>query len=113
MDEDERRKIAESGHVYLANGVRVRFYGYKSQSCEIFGPEPGTKMCSWETAREVASRPDRRFLPTDHVEAGSWPGWGGVYLRRENFQTEKDYKEYSGPGILWVDAMGDSWGDLE
>jgi len=63
MDEAQRKALVESGPVYLADGLRAGFAGYKSADyCGVHSARPGFWACSWDTAAEVAARSDRRFL---------------------------------------------------
>jgi hypothetical protein len=96
LTEEERRAIVESGPVWLANGLRAQFAGIKiPESCGVSSCMPGFYACSWETAQEVVSRPDRRFTRTDFVwKTGN--AWLGVPPRREDFQTDEDYARYTG-----------------
>ena len=91
LTEDERRAIVESGPVYLANGRRAHFAGILNPiSCGVVSGEPGCWACSWETAKDVAARPDRRFGMFDVLwQTGS--GWLGVTPRPDDFQTPADY----------------------
>lgn len=91
IDEAERERIVKSGPVYLANGLRATLAGYKfPDGCGVTSALPGFWECSWETAQEVVSRPDRRFLPSDRIwKTGS--AWLGCRPGPGNFQTPEDY----------------------
>ncbi|MEI8164942.1 MAG: hypothetical protein WCG26_01125 [Chloroflexales bacterium] len=91
MTEDERRAIVVSGPVWLADGLRATIVGIMTPwHAGVSSVRPGFWACSWETAAEVVARPDRRFLPSDHV----WKtrdGWLGLTPRPTDFQTPADY----------------------
>lgn len=91
IDEEERRRIVESGPVYLANGLRATLSGWKQPfHCGVSSALPGFWACSWETARAVVSRPDRRFLHFDYIWLEQ-RGWLGVTPQPDEFQTPEDY----------------------
>lgn len=98
IDENERRRIVESGPVYLANGLRAKLAGWKDPfSCGVSSALPGFWGCSWETAQAVVAREGRRFVESDRI----WPtraGWLGVLPTPEHFQTPEDY-------AMWQQAV--------
>lgn len=94
IDEDERRRIVESGPVYLANGMRATLAGWKDPfNCGVTSALPGFYACSWETAQAAVARPDRRFLPSDRVWLERY-GWLGITPRLRDFQTSEDYEAW-------------------
>jgi hypothetical protein len=98
MTEDERRAIVESGPVFLADGLRANLAGIKiPHACGVSSARPGFYECSWETAAEVVSRPDRRFRSTDFIwRSGS--AWLGYTPGPDRFQTPEDYERAKAAG---------------
>lgn len=92
IDETRRQEIIESGPVYLADGMRATLAGIRnSMYCTVSSLYPGLWACSWPTAAEVVSRPDRRFLSTDIMwRVGE--GWLGVTPGPADYQTIADYE---------------------
>lgn len=91
MTEMERKELVEDSRpVYMPNGVRANFSGWATPRAGISGPMPGFWGCSWETAAEVAARPDRRFKWDEIWPTGN--AWLGLPLSREDFQTDEDYE---------------------
>lgn len=92
MDEQQRKSLVDSGPVYLANGLRARFAGWKhADYCGIHSARPGFWACTWETAAEVAAREDRRFRSTDFM----WKTrdlWLGITPGPDDYQTPEDYE---------------------
>ena len=92
LSEEERKAIVESGSVWLSDGLRAGFAGWKHEdTCGVHSARPGFWACSWETAKEVCSRPDRRFLPTDAIWRVSY-GWLGHEPQPDDYQTAEDYE---------------------
>src|SRR4051794_25888804 len=92
MDETQRKALVESGPVYLADGLRASFAGWKNADyCGVHSARPGFWACSWETAAEVAARADRRFRSTDHTWKTS-NLWLGYTPSAADYQTQEDYE---------------------
>jgi len=92
MNEEQRRALVEGGPVWLSNGLRASFVGWKHpDTAGVHSARPGFWACSWETAAEVAARPDRRFTRTDFVWR-TGDGWLGLMPERDDFQTAEDYE---------------------
>lgn len=96
LTEDQRRAIVESGPVYLADGLKAGFDGWRwDNACGVHSARPGSWACSWETAADVASRPDRRFTFGDFIwKTGN--AWLGYTPGPEDYQTPEDYTRAMG-----------------
>jgi hypothetical protein len=92
MSEEERQIIVATRPIWLADGLSAGFAGWKNPDCcGVHSARPGFWACSWETAKEVIGRPDRRFLPTDRIwKTGN--GWFGLMPSRDDYQTEADWE---------------------
>jgi hypothetical protein len=98
MTEDERRAIVESGPVYLVDGLRAQFVGIKiPEAAGVSSARAGFWCCSWETAADVAARPDRRFTPMDSLWR-SGNAWLGVTPGPDDYQTPEDYERAKAKG---------------
>jgi hypothetical protein len=94
MNDEERQALVEDRTpIYLSDGRRASFAGWKNPyQCGVHSGRPGFWACSWETAKDVAARPDRRFLPTDRIwKTGN--GWFGLTPARDDYQTEADWEK--------------------
>jgi hypothetical protein len=98
MSEEERKAIVESGAVYLSDGLRAGFAGIKTPDyCGIHSARPGFWACSWETAKDVSERPDRRFRRSDFI----WKtrdGWLGFTPNAADYQTLDDHARAKAQG---------------
>lgn len=93
LNETEREQIVKHGRgVYLEDGLRAFLAGWKIEDyCGVSSARPGFWRCSWETARDVLTRPDRRFKAGE-VWCSNPGGWFGLPLTVDQFQTEQDYR---------------------
>jgi hypothetical protein len=100
MNEDERRTIVESGPIYLSDGLRAHFAGVKNPDyCSVSSARAGFWACSWETAKDVTERPDRRFQFGDFLfKTGH--GWLGVTPTERDYQTPEDYERAKARGSV-------------
>lgn len=97
MTEEERKAIVEGGAVYLHDGLRATFAGWKIPDyCGVSSARPGFWACTWEKAKEVLERPDRRFRPFEMWKTRDL--WLGYTPSREDFQTEEDYQQAKARG---------------
>jgi hypothetical protein len=98
LSEDERRAIVGDGTVWLANGLRASLAGIKNPDyATVTSAKPGFWACSWDTAKAVVERPDRRFTSLDFVwRTGN--AWLGVTPGPDDFQTVEDYERAKARG---------------
>lgn len=95
MTEEERKAIVEGGPVYLSNGLCAGFAGWKNPHyCGVHSAKHGFWACSWETARDVLGRVDRRFTSTDGIWCTGY-GWLGFQAGPEEYQTTEDWERAS------------------
>ena len=93
LTEAEREYIIQNGrNVFLHDGLRASLAGWKIEMyCGVHSARPGFWACSWEVARDVLNRSDRRFRDGE-VLCTNHGGWFGLPLTRSEYQTEADYQ---------------------
>lgn len=93
MLEEERKAIVEDGCVYLENGLKAKLAGWINPDyCSVHSARAGFWACHWETARDVLSRPNRRFTSWEVWKTGN--AWLGLTPGPDDFQTQEDYDRY-------------------
>lgn len=103
MEIEERERITREEWVYLPNGLKAHFCGWKAPGplAGIHSAMPRGHLIAWDEIPKILARPDRRITRSDMLFRGRSP-WLGLEPEPEDFATPEDYERVAnGPERWW------------